>query len=80
MNIKELELRLISEKIRSDVYSLNGGLPNEAYCITQSNGVWEVYYSERGNKSGLRIFQKEEEACQYFYDSLIETLKDMGLY
>lgn len=80
MNIKELESRLISENIQSDLYSLDGGLPNEAYCISQSNGSWEVYYSERGNKSGLRIFQNEEEACQFFYDSLIETLRDMGLY
>lgn len=80
MNINELGLRLSSENIRSDVYSLNGGSPNEAYCITQRNGVWEVYYSERGNKSELRIFQKEEDACQYFYDLLIETLKNMGLY
>ncbi|WP_084781651.1 hypothetical protein [Paenibacillus sp. D9] len=80
MNIKELESRLTSENIQRDVYSLKGGLPNEAYCISESNGTWEVYYSERGGKSGLRVFQNEEEACQYFYDSLIEMLKDMGLY
>jgi len=80
VNIKGLESRLISENIRKDIYSLNGGFPNEAYCISQNNREWEVYYSERGNKSGLRIFQSEEEACQYFYDLLIETLKDMGLY
>ncbi|TKC16834.1 hypothetical protein [Robertmurraya kyonggiensis] len=80
MNFKELELRLISERIRRDVYSLEGGLPNEAYCISQTNGIWEVYYSERGSKSGLKVFRKEEEACQHFYDSLIKTLRDMGLY
>lgn len=80
MDIKELESRLISETIRSDVYSLKGGLTNEAYCISQNNGIWEVYYSERGNKSGLRTFEEEEGACRYFYDSLIETLKGMGLY
>lgn len=80
MNFKELESRLISENIRRDVYSLKGGLSNEAYCISQTNGIWEVYYSERGIKSGLKVFQKEEEACQYFYDSLIKTLRDMGLY
>jgi hypothetical protein len=61
------------------VYALDGGLPNEAYCLAKVDGKWEVYYSERGNKTGLKIFQKEEEACQYFYDSLIEVLKDMNL-
>jgi hypothetical protein len=80
MNIRELESRLISENIRRDVYSLKGGLPNEAYCISKKDGTWEVYYSERGSKTSLKVFHNEEEACQYFYDSLIATLKDMGLY
>lgn len=79
MNLFELESILKSKKIRPDVYSLKGGLPNEAYCISKVDDKWEVYYSERGNKSGLKNFQKEEEACQFFYDSLIKTLKGMNL-
>ena len=34
-------------------------------CIVKED-KWQVYYSERGNKSGLKIFETETEACEYF--------------
>ncbi|PEL94368.1 hypothetical protein C6356_07470 [Bacillus wiedmannii] len=37
------------------------------------------YYSERGTKSNLKTFNSETEACEYFYTSLIEILKGMGV-
>lgn len=57
--------------VRSDSYSFEGGFPNEAYCFNYVDGVWEVYYSERGNKTGLKQFEKEEEACEYFYTEIM---------
>ena len=48
---------------------MKGGLPNEALCITNDE-KWEVYYSERGRKSGLREFQNEEDACEYFLEKV----------
>ena len=44
---------------------MTGGLPNEKLCIVKED-KWQVYYSERGNKSGLKIFETETEACEYF--------------
>lgn len=79
MNIEELKARLMSEKIKPDMYSLNGGLPNEMYCIARKSELWEVYYSERGNKTGLKTFQNEEDACMYFYTLVITTLREMKL-
>jgi len=79
MKKNELQQKLISENISLDMYSLNGGLPNEAFCLSEINGIWEVYYSERGNKTGLKVFNKEEDACQCLYDTLYETLKGMSL-
>jgi hypothetical protein len=79
MNKNDLKQKLISSNIPKETYSLEGGLPNEAYCINQIDDKWEVYYSERGQKSGLKIFDTEEEACEYFYNELIEMLKDMGI-
>jgi len=68
MKIKELEQKLQEINVPKEVYSiLKGGLPNEQYCITKNGDDWEVYYSERGNKSGLKIFDAEEKACEYFY-------------
>lgn len=68
MNIKSLQDRLEQAPIPASAYSLTGGLPNEAYCISLNGSVWEVYYSERGMKSGLRTFDSEADACQYFWD------------
>ena len=75
----ELERKLITANIRPDMYSLNGGLPNEKFCLSEVNGRWEVYYSERGNKTGLKEFGNEDDACQYFYDMVYKTSKNMGL-
>jgi hypothetical protein len=66
----ELKDKLREEGINVLSYSLNGGLPNEAYCLNQSAGKWEVYYSERGSKAGLRIFDLERDACVYLYNLL----------
>ena len=70
MNKKELAEKLILEGIRTDMYSLKGGLPNEAYCIDYEYeyGKWVVYYSERGNRNGLKYFDYENDACLYFYN------------
>lgn len=78
MDKNDLRQKLISRNIPKETYSLEGGFPNEAYCINQNRDKWEVYYSERGQKSGLKIFDTEDEACKYFYRVLIEMLNDMG--
>ncbi|WP_078552283.1 hypothetical protein [Bacillus alkalicellulosilyticus] len=67
MRLKELEMKLQEINIPSHAYSLNGGLPNERFCLNAVGGKWETYYSERGNKSGRKIFANEDEACDYFF-------------
>lgn len=71
MNIYELEEKLKSANVPKDCYSImKGGLPNEVLCLTAEHGNWIVYYSERGNRSGLTIFKSESDACNYFYNHL----------
>ncbi|NLK78583.1 MAG: hypothetical protein GX284_12950 [Clostridiales bacterium] len=66
MTIKELEQELEQIGVPKDLYSIMiGGLPNEKLCIVRE-GKWQVYYSERGNKSGLKVFETETEACEFF--------------
>ena len=36
---------------------------------------WEVYYSERGEKSNVRIFDLESDACEYFLKKLKKYAK-----
>ncbi len=79
MTKNELRERLVRESIPPDTYNLEGGLPNEAYCLNQDKNIWEVYYSERGQKSMLKQFEFENEACDYFYKLLIQMLIDMDI-
>ena len=73
MNKEELRKKLDLEGIRPDVYWLEGGLPSETFCLCEIEGKWQVYYSERGKKTGLREFETEGDACQYFYEEIIST-------
>jgi hypothetical protein len=70
MTFKELAAKLSACRVPKDKYSLSGGLPNEKYCIEHVDGKWRVYYSERGSRSGLRIFDSEQEACDYFFEEV----------
>lgn len=79
MTIVEMKNLLQEKKIPENLYSLNGGLPNEAYCIGKNKDIWEVYYSERGHKSEYKKFDSESEACSYFYKALLEVLNQMKL-
>lgn len=63
MNRKDLESLLVVNKVPKDLYSLNGGTPSETYCIEKRRGKYKVYYSERGEKSYIGIFETEQEAC-----------------
>ncbi|WP_226681963.1 hypothetical protein [Sutcliffiella horikoshii] len=74
MKKQELEKTLINANVPNDLYNLNGGLPNEAFCLNRNQNLWEVYYSERGVKSQLKKFNTEEEACDYFYQTVLEHL------
>jgi len=79
MTKSELKQRLVKENIPTDVYSLEGGLPNEVYCLGRNGVKWEVYYSERGQKTSLETFQIEEDACNFFHNWLIKSLKSIGV-
>lgn len=66
MTIKDLQNELEYTGVPEELYSImSGGLPNERLCIVKENS-WQVYYSERGQKTGLRTFPTETEACEYF--------------
>lgn len=70
MNRNELSVVLSREGIRSDAYDLSGGCGDERYCLEVSQGVWSVYYSERGIQSGRRDFASESDACEYLFQIL----------
>ena len=75
----ELKQKLIKENIPEDIFSLDGGLPNEVYCLGKNGEECEVYYSERGQKTSIEVFQTEDDACNFFYNWLIKSLKGNGI-
>lgn len=66
MTILELEEELNVLGVPNNLYSImKGELPNERLCLVKDE-AWQVYYSERGCKTGLKNFNTEKEACEYF--------------
>lgn len=73
MTKAELKRELETASVSPEAYSLDGGLPGECYVLSKEpQGKWDVYYSERGVKTGLRSFDSESEAC----DCLLKLLLD----
>ncbi|GLX93063.1 MULTISPECIES: hypothetical protein [Herbidospora] len=58
-----------------DVHSIGRDL-DERYCLVAASDGWHVYYSERGQKSGLRVFRDEDAACRAL---LRDVLADHGV-
>lgn len=66
MNKEDLQKILVQEDYKPSTYSLTGGEPDEALCLSFDDGQWHVYYSERGLQTGKVSFGSESEACEYF--------------
>ena len=73
--MKTLKVQLNLFRVAPNAYSLSGGLPNEQYVLgEEANGQWEVYYSERGQKTGLKVYDSESNACNYFREKIKHDL------
>ena len=76
MTTAELKTALDEAGVNPCAYSLEGGLPNEAYTLSrESDGGWATYYSERGLRTNLQHFTTESDACE---DLLARVLRDSG--
>jgi hypothetical protein len=63
MNVVELAKALDQIGIPAEVLSLGGSAEN-SWCIVQaSEGKWEVFWMERGNKIDLTCCATEVDAC-----------------
>lgn len=65
MNINELKNELERLGISKELYSLQGGNPNEKLCLIHEEN-WKIYYSERGLRTGEKEYLNENEACEVF--------------
>lgn len=84
MNIRQLEQDLISEGCNPGSYAIGErGQASDAYCLTFSDGLWRVYYSERGvDQPPFFESADEAEACAYFSQFILRFRHDhlVGLF
>ena len=66
MNISDIAHEMAILSIPSNAFSIGDPTQDESLCIREKNGCWEVFYHERGIKTGLRVFKEEHEACEDF--------------
>jgi hypothetical protein len=76
VNRIELQQVLDNERFDPRAYSLSGGLANDTLCISEENGMWCYYYTERGERFGLQWFSSEEAACSHLLSVLRSLPED----
>jgi hypothetical protein len=70
MDIESLKVRLDSEGVDPDAYSLGGGFASDAFVLERRDRRWVVYYTERGLRRGEAEYESEDAACR----SLLERV------
>lgn len=71
----ELKQRLMKENVPHIYYGINGIFFDNVFVLNKNNERWETYWTEKGNKYQLKVFDTEEEACEYYYNWLMEIIK-----
>jgi hypothetical protein len=66
--LKELALELQRLHVNVDIRLLGvpDAFPDGGWCIHEEAGVWLVYHSERGRRSGPAIFTSEFDAANFY--------------
>lgn len=65
MTRDDLRETLAAEGVNPQSYRLNGEHADETYILEPEPIGWAVYYSERGLRSGERLFADEDAACAH---------------
>jgi len=70
MNLTELKNALDAAGVEQRVYSFSSDGYGEVYRLVPIRDMlgdgWEIYYAERGCKTGQLVFRSESEACSEF--------------
>ena len=68
-NLDLLEKELVNLGVPKNYYSL-GREKNERTCIIEEDGVWLVYFFERGSREDLHKFTNFSKMKKYVIDEL----------
>lgn len=73
MNRQSVKKALMKAGVPVDIYHLGGkGRKDQKLCIEETPRGWLVYYSERGKKFDLSVYDSKEKACRELYRRLAE--------
>lgn len=70
MDVVQLKENLVALGVVPSAYSLDGSVNNETYVLIYENGVWVMFYSEKGLRTSEARFSKECEACEAFFKKI----------
>ncbi len=75
MNVGDLQSELEAAGVNPREYAINGDdFPGDQFVIGRdSDGAWEVFYTERGYRSERMSFQSESAACEHFLDWVLSS-------
>lgn len=77
MTLHEAIELLKREGVSDEFYEVGGGLGSgEIWGIERVGGQWSVYFSERGMKDSVRMFDAEPEAVGYFLAKVKKRVKE----
>lgn len=76
MDRNELARRLAAEGCNPSNYTIGRG-GSDAFCLHQTDGLWTVFYTERG-LDWPPIFESadEDDACRFFLDKILSMRHD----
>lgn len=79
MNTVELKRRLLQEGCSPYNFSIGPG-GSDVFCLEQQDGVWRVFYTERG-KADPPIFESrdENEACEFYFRYVTTKIRHQHL-
>lgn len=66
MDVSMLKSLLETNGIDPRIYAIDGVDESEAYVLMKENHKWLMFYSERGVRSFMKVFQDEDSACREF--------------
>ena len=69
VNIDQLKKELAKIKVPASYYRI-GSYGEEALCILSENNQWLVFEGERGLRYNTHFFDRESDACSYFWDRI----------
>ncbi len=73
MNASELEKILLEAGCSPHNFCIGSpGTASDVFCLSEQDGIWQIYYTERGRDSNpLFESRHEAEACQFYFDKMM---------